>query len=347
MVRRGIFVAAEPCSHPAGKGTAMTSPLVRHLLRISVRFFLAMLSWTSPVSAADVCVTLDETRDTFSVQDRSAALLLLARQFELAGEHVVTPGCANAYVVSHIQFGSRISVLLTGPKGEREATAIGMDDVPNVYSQMVRSLIRGVPMDAQGVVDRSNVSDVQSAAPNRIHSDSLYYARLGYGAVFGDDTYGGPSVGLFGYRHERNRMGVDVSFLNFQHHSAGSAYAYGSSTTGTWLKLEVLHFVKPASDRSLYFGGGLSWSTTDLDTDLQNGYTSWHGNGLQGELTGGLEIGRASSILVFIQTDIGLPFYELTGESYLYAPRPQMTTSRQYAPSLSISLGLGWLRGKK
>lgn len=325
----------------------MSSPLVRRILQISLLLLPGILAWTSPVSAADVCVTVDETRDTLSAQDRSAAVLLLERQFERAGEHVVPPGCANAYVVSHIQFGSRISILITGPKGEREATAVGMDDVPNVYSQMVRSLIRGVPMDAPGVVDRSNVSDVQSSAPNRIHSDSLYYARLGYGAVFGDDTYGGPSVGLFGYRHERNRMGVDVSFLNFQHHSAGSTYAYGSSTTGTWLKLEVLHFNKPASDRSFYFGGGLSWSTTDLDSDLPNGYATWHGNGLQGELTGGLEVGRASSILVFIQADIGLPFYELTGETYIYAPRPQTTTTRQYAPSLAVSLGLGWLRGKK
>jgi hypothetical protein len=73
-----------------------------------------------------------------------------------------------------------------------------MDDVPAVYSQMVRSLLRGEPMDAPGVVDRTNVSETQSAAQNRVHSDSIWYARLGYGAYFADQSYGGPAVGFLG-----------------------------------------------------------------------------------------------------------------------------------------------------
>ena len=329
----------------------MKSPLIRRILRISFVLLLGVFSWTSPLAAADVCVTVDEGRDTFSPQDRSAAVLLLARQFELAGEHVVPPGCANAYVVSHIQFGSRISILLTGPKGEREAAAMGMDDVPNVYSQMVRSLLRGLPMDAPGIVDRTNVSDTQASAPNRIHSDSLFYARLGYGAIFGEDTYGVPSIGFFGYRHERDRLGIDVSFLNIQYKSADSSYVYGSTSSGSWLKLELFRFTNPVSDRSLYFGGGLSWSYTDLDAGLDNGYTSWHGSGLQGELTAGLELGRASSMLVFVQGDVGLPFYETRGDMYTYSMVPPYThttvTTSRYAPSVTVSLGLGWLRGKK
>lgn len=329
----------------------MTSPLDRLALRILLVLLLGFFSWTSPLAAADVCVTVDEARDTFSPRDRSAALLLLARQFELAGERVVAPGCANTYVVSHVQFGSRISVTLTGPKGERDATAMGLEDVPAVYRQMVRSMLRGEPMDAPGIVDRTNVSDSQASAPNRLHSDSIYYARLGYGAIFGDDTYGGPSVGVFGYRHERDRFGIDVSFLNFQHQSADNAYGYGSSMSGSWLKLELLHFIKPMSDRSVYLGGGLSWSSTDLDSSLANGYASWRGSGLQGELTGGFELGRASSILVFVQGDVGLPFYDLHGETYTYSLVPPYThttvTRHRYAPSLTVSLGLGWLRGGK
>lgn len=312
---------------------------------IAAIFFPAFTS--RPVVAADVCVTVDEARDTFSLQDRSAALLLLARQFELAGERVVPPGCPNSYAVSHIQFGTRITITLSGPQGQREATAMGMDDVPAVYSQMVRSLLRGQPMDAAGIVDRTNVSDTQASAPNRVHSDSIYYARLGYGAIFGDDTYGGPSVGVFGYRHERDRFGIDVSFLNIQYKSADSPYGYGSSNSGAWVKLEFLHFINPVSDRSVYLGGGLSLSSTDMDTSLENGYQSWHGSGLQGELTGGFELGRASSILVFVQADVGLPFYELKGNTYLFSPRPQTVTDHLYAPSLTVSLGLGWLRGGK
>ena len=299
---------------------------------------------------ADVCLAVDEARDTFSPSDRSAALLLLARQFELAGERVVPAGCSTEYVVSHVQFGTRITITLSGPMGQRDATAMGKDDVPAVYSQMVRSLLRGLPMEATGVVDRTNVSGTQAAEPNRIHSDSVWYARLGYGAHFADQAYGGPSVGFFGYRREGNRYGIDVSFLNFQYKSSSSTpYAYASQgssgMTGSWLKLEILRYFAPASDRSFYGGAGLSWSTTNLDHDT----TRWEGDGLQGELTAGYEFGRAGSIHVFFQGDVGLPFYDLQGMTYTYTNAPpfirDVIVAHRYVPSFSISLGLGWQRG--
>ena len=223
-----------------------------------------------------VCITVDEAHDTFSPSDRSAALLLLKRQFELAGEHVVEPGCTEAYVVSHVRFGSRIMITLSGPTGQRDATALGMDDVPAVSSQMVRSLLRGQPMEAPGVVDRANVSETQAAAQNRMHSDSVWYARLGYGAQFADQVYGGPSVSFFEYRREGNRYGIDVSFLNFQYKASDRTYddygpAGSSGITGTSLKLEILRYCSSQADRSPSIGAGLSvcenecinhWDTT-------------------------------------------------------------------------------------
>jgi hypothetical protein len=137
---------------------------------------LLLLASTPWRAEAQVCVTIDEARDTFSPSDRSAALVLVTRQFELAGERVVPPGCSNAYVVSHVQFGTRILITMSGPNGQRDLTALGMDDVPAVYSQMVRSLLRGQPMDAPGVVDRTNVSGTQSSPPNRFR----YQASTGH-----------------------------------------------------------------------------------------------------------------------------------------------------------------------
>jgi len=311
---------------------------------------VAFIACTPARARADVCVTIDEAHDTFSRSDRSAALLLLKRQFELAGEHVVEAGCPEAYVVSHVQFGTRIIITLSGPKGQRDATAMGMDDVPSVYSQMVRSLVRGQPMEASGVVDRTNVTETQAAPQNRMHSDSVWYARLGYGAHFADQAYGGPSVGFLGYRREGQRYGIDVSFFNFQYKSSDRTYSYYSSLgssgmTGTWLKLNMLRYFSPNADRSPYIGAGLSWSTTNLDHDN----TSWEGDGLQGELTGGFEMGRAGSIHVFLQGDVGLPFYQLRSTTYTFMGPPpngyQSTVSHRYVPSASFSLGLGWQRG--
>src|SRR5438067_6671569 len=133
---------------------------------------------TASVEArAQVCVAIDETRDTLSAADRTAAVLLLGRQFETAGEHVATDPCANRYVVSHIVLGRTIFVTLAGPAGQREGTALGLDDLPALYNQMVRSIITGRPMTGFNVVDRTNVTAAQSSA-ERVRGDSLWYARL-------------------------------------------------------------------------------------------------------------------------------------------------------------------------
>lgn len=332
----------------------MPSPLPRppagFPVLVIVGLAIAIIASTPAPARADVCVTIDEAHDTFSPSDRSAALILLKRQFELAGERVADPGCQESYVVSHVTFGSHIMITLSGPKGQRDATAMGMDDVPAVYSQMVRSLLRGEPMTAPGVVDRTNVSNVQAAAQNRMHSDSVWYARLGYGLYFADQSYGGPAVGFLGYRREGKRYGIDVSFMNFQYKSSNRTYSYASpqgssGMTGTWLKLEGLRYFAPSADRSPYVGAGLGLSATNLDHDN----TFWEGSGLQGELTGGLEMGRAGSIHILFQGDVGLPFYTLRSTTYTYSTAApymfQAAVSHRYVPTLTVSLGLGWQRG--
>ena len=299
-----------------------------------------MLVITAGRAAADVCVTVDETEDTLSPRDRRAALRILGRQFELAGQHVVSSPCPDQYVVTHVQLGSAIFVTLWGPRGHREATAIGLDDIPAIYNQMVRSVLTGEPMELRGVVDRTNVSATQ-ATKLRVDSDSIFYARLGYGAMFADPKQPVTSVGLIGYRHELDSFGIDVSFLNFQVNHAGGSSGYGAGNTdassGSWVKLEGLYFKRPLANQTAYFGGGLSWS----GASIFDGRTDWSGNGLQGELTAGYEMARASTIRAFVQADLGLPFYVLTSTSYL---RPVPTTPRQYAPSLTFSLGPGWQR---
>jgi len=122
-------------------------------------------------------------------------------------------------------------VTLSGQNRQREGTALGLDDLPALYSQMVRSIVTGRPMDGFNVVDRTNVTEAQEASRKRVQSDSFGYARLGYGSVFGDRGYGGPILG-FGYRAELDTFGIDVSFPNYEVPSSGSGNYYGSSPDG-------------------------------------------------------------------------------------------------------------------
>ena len=308
----------------------------------------------APAAARDVCITVDEAHDTLSSENRAAARLLLARQFELEGDRVVPEGCATPYTVSHVKLGETIVVTLSGPNGQRrEGTALGLDDLPPLYSQMVRSIVTGRPMEGFNVVDRSNVTEAQTSA-NRVHIDSFGYARLGYGSIFGDRRYGGPTIG-FGYRAELDSFGLDVSFLNYQLPSSGSGGYYGpsdSSTSGSLLKLEALYFMKPKANATMYVGGGASYGVTDFGgaTGTITSYqSSWHGSGLQGELTVGYEWPRASSLRTFVQADAMFPFYNVTSQTIAYSrsgPSSVASTEHRYSPSLVVSVGLGWQRNR-
>ncbi len=130
-----------------------------------------------------VCVAIDEAHDTLSPRERSAALLMLSKQFEINGNRVADGDCEMRYTLSHIQLGERISVTLSGPGGSREGTALGLEDLAALYSQMVRSIVTGRPMSGFNVIDRTNVTAAQDAPAHRIHPDSFGYARLGYGGV--------------------------------------------------------------------------------------------------------------------------------------------------------------------
>jgi len=313
---------------------------------------VAMFLCAAAVAQAQVCVTIDESHDTLTRDDRAAAVLLLNRQLASAGEQIVAD-CPTPYVLAHVKLGNTITVTLSGPKGSREGTALGLDDLPALYSQMVRSLETGRPMTGLGVVDRTNVTAAQATA-QRVHSDGFFYARLGYGGIFAGRTYGVPSFGL-GYRAEIDKIAIDVSFLNFQISNSDFSYTGGSADSASLVKLSGLYMVHRDASSTPYVGGGLSWGHTSVfDSQLVTttpgtGYTyttGGDGSGLQGELSAGYEFARATTIRMFVQADAILPFYSVNSQTFSSRGVPMASTGR-WTPSLLMSVGLGWQRGRK
>lgn len=320
--------------------------LIRSMLLV-----LMITAGTARIASAQTCLAIDEKHDTLGGDERAAALLLVGKQFELAGHKVVQTGCATTYTLSHIRLGNTIVVSLAGPSGSRQATALGLDDLPAVYSQMVRSILTGQPMGSLALVDRTNVTASQDTPARRVQSEGAWYARVGGGTVFGQSKDNGGAFG-FGYRAEFDRLGLDFSFLNM-HLSDGAGYYSGDSSVSSLIKLQGLYFTNPIANRSAYFGGGLGYGRTTLNTRGADGFPAYgHGSGLQAGLTAGYEIARVTSARVFVQADVTLPFYSVVSETYTYAPvvqngryvPPTVTTSRQYAPSIAFSVGFGWQR---
>jgi hypothetical protein len=301
---------------------------------------------------AQTCVTIDEARDTLAQDERGAARLLISREFERAGRRVVDADCRDTYTLSHIRLGSTIIVTLADAARTWEGRAMGLDDLPAVYSQLVRSVMTGQPMGSLAVVDRDNVTAAQDQIPRRVQSDGYWHAKVGHSTLFGASARSAGAFG-FGYRAEFDRLGLDLSFLNLQLANTGS-YRAGNSSMSSLIKLEGLYFLDPTGNRSAYVGGGLSYGRTSL-RDADTGdflYLSkyWNGSGLQGELTAGYEIARVTSARVFVQADVTLPFYSVVSETFGY-PRsspsggyipPTVTLERNYVPSATVSIGFGW-----
>jgi hypothetical protein len=288
-------------------------------------------------ASAAVCVTVDTTRDNLSEQDRTAALTILAQTLQQNGLEVSNQNCMGTYSVYNLRLGNSVQVYLQGPQGFRQANARTVEDLPALYSQMVKSLITGQPMDATSgaVVDRTNVTTAQ-AAPNRVEADSLWYARLGYAAIAGPAFNTGPDLG-FGYRYELDNVGIDISLNLVVATDRGSAGSNSGSVGGSFIKLEGMYYTDPTANASPYFGGGISWG----GVAAANSTVAYSGGGLQGELTAGYELLRASSIRMFGQFNATLPFYGVTGVDLTGAT---ISNSKSYAPTFGLSLGLAWGR---
>jgi hypothetical protein len=311
------------------KGSMWVLPATLFVLGVSVG-----------TATADVCVSVDEARDTLSETDRKAAIFLLINQLEAEGQRVVSRDCVDSYVVSHVVLGHTITVTLSGPQGKRDAVANGIDEVPALYSQLVRALLSGRDVGSMiKVVDRTNVLVTQTSQL-RIQSESLFYVRLGYGSQLGPDSQSGAAMGL-GFRRELDALAIDVSFLNVQAQTGSSSYFGDNGSSGSWIKLVALRYANKNANSSAYWGGGASWGS--VNGSSRDKY--WSGDGVQGELTAGYEMLRASNIRMFLQTDVVLPFYSATAETFRY-PSPSIIEHR-YMPTATVSFGLGWQHDRR
>ena len=178
--------------------------------------------------------------------------------------------------------------------------------------------------------------------------DPVVYARIGFGAAFADSFRPGPAIG-FGIRGETEPFVLDVcgSFVinSISHDGEGTTIA------GSIVRLSMLHFVDLNADRAMYVGGGFSWGGVLLGrrSTPATYTTDWTGSGLQAEVTVGYELTRKSPLRLFVQADVGIPFFTARSETYARSDggiidHSSRRIEKQYAPSAVVAMGIGWKR---
>ena len=305
-------------------------------LRLSALCLAFVLS--PALARAGSCVKIDEARDSLTPEERSSALTMFEDTLTQEHQEVSRDNCTDTWTLYHVRLGKSVNIVVQSSHGSRRERVNGIEDLPGLYSQIVRSLISGTPLSNEsGAVTRKNVTATQDK-PQRVRADAIWYAKLGYGATTADTFHSGPEFG-FGRRWELDRIGIDLSFFNFLLYQSSNGF---EGVSAGWVELAADYFFDAYGNSSFYLGGGLSLGSHSVPTSKAD-YT---GSGLQGKATLGYEMFRASTIRLLVQLDAILPMYTLKQESTVeFAADGSSTTfegGHVYAPNFLLSLGLGW-----
>jgi hypothetical protein len=284
-------------------------------------------------ACAGTCVSLDEQRDGLSDDERQSARTLFEEALSERGVEVTRDACTETWVIYHVKLGRSLTVVVQSPRGTRRERVKTLEDLPAVYSQLTRAILTGTENTTESAnVDRRNVTESQNEA-RRVVADAIWYAKLGYGAMPALGLKAGPSFG-FGRRWELDRIGIDLSFLNFL------LYQNSEGIDGTsvgWVELGLDYFFSPYANNTPFIGAGLSLGSHALPT-AGDDYT---GGGLQGKFTLGYEFFRASTIRFLVEADARLPLYRLSHDE-LDPITGATVRDHLYAPTFVLSLGIGW-----
>jgi hypothetical protein len=297
-------------------------------------FGLALLLVISAIqsAAADVCVVLDESRDTLAPEDRRAATISFAQALAKNGLQVGGQNCTTTFTFYNVKLGGTISVYVIGPTGPTEGRASKLDELPLVYEQLAHSLVSGQPMGSASNTDRTNAT-IDQMAPRRVSADGLKYVRLGYGAVTGKTSAVGTAFG-FGYRYELDQIGIDISLFNMVWASTDTQnMGSKGGINGELIGIGVVNYQTPLSNNSIYYGGRIGYGLNDFFDESTDG--NYSGSGLQLTAVGGFEMLRSSTIRLFVEIDITAPLYTSS------ATFDNGTDSKRWAPVAALTIGAG------
>lgn len=278
-------------------------------------------------------MTLDDANDTLSPDDRRGALALARAALVKAGEEVVEPPCADAYVITNTRLGSTIYVTISGPKGQRDAKVTSIDELGDMYQQMILSLAKGAPL-SEGLT-RHNVTSRQQNRKRAI-AESVWWFGLGPAYILGV-TPGDMPLHIGGaWRYELDAVGIElgggVTWTTNNDRDDRDTSVNGSfGIAGYW-------FASEEANNTAYFGAGLGYGGTIADT--ADGV--YDGGGIQGTLSAGFEGLRASNIRAFVQFDAVLPMYTLTHDEDFSGGPTTSARDSIYAPLFLLKVGIGW-----
>lgn len=306
---------------------------------------LVMLGISGPALADERVVTIDRTcleidarTDGLAPPDREHAIQLMTRVLEREDLLVVADACTETYTLSHEREGDGYVIRLRSPAGKRRMVTPALNELSAKYTRLAHSLVEAKVAPApeaaaQPAVIENAQEPLPTAAPIMLDAEEPAASaeprakrNTWYGTV-GAQVMGGAAFGL-GYRHNLGRASIDIAYNGRSSDSSG--------TDAMSIGFELLRNKRLSPNAIGYVGGGLSLGSMSRGEDLYyyggNSYDYYWGSGLQGELTAGMQLGKARGVQFLAQLDITLPFYRMGNHD----------GEHDYAGAAVVSGGLGF-----
>ena len=291
--------------------------------------------------ADEVCVSVDESVDGLSPQARKSSLLIAKGAFGKLKVKVVPAPCDNEYKIAAGSLGRSLIATVSGPKGTQKRKADSIEELAEVYDQLIRAVWLGSDVDnnAGQAMTRTNV-DTRRQFPARVKDDRLVTFSLGGALIQGVDVDEIPILLGLSRSHELDRFSLDYgSYTLFTYGDDESSGKDSESAFRIALHLGGKYFFDSASSYSAYASGALTatYSVTEVDD------TNYTGGGLGTRLAIGYSIGRASTIRGFIELCADLPFYNQEYSTFNGdGGRPSGLGDEVYTPFYGLVLGVSY-----
>lgn len=270
-------------------------------------FALAAIALSSQAQAA-TCVEINQESDQLEEAEQQSALFLL-KEGLLENGAVVEGECSNTWSLTHLRLGGSITVSAVSSERRLKLTVSSERDLPDIYSQMAGAIVSN--KDIEDSIGRDNVT-MDQAHTQRVEADFMSIFSIG-GTLYPPAGYSILPTFSAGLRVELDSWAIDIS-------GKIAAPLYGDQDLFVAAgHLNALYFLNGTDNHSLYIGGGPGLSVL----------ASHNRAGFDGQLIGGYEMFRASTMRMFVQGNVGIPLYTVDGAG-------------SWSPTIGLSFGIGY-----
>lgn len=110
-------------------------------MKCAISVAIAALTWMLAAPAwAAVCVEVDKERDNLQPAEQATVRIIVEDMLKAHSFEVSRADCDAVYTIYNLKLGAAVTATISGPEGSKSQKANGIEELPEVYDQLVGAL---------------------------------------------------------------------------------------------------------------------------------------------------------------------------------------------------------------